>query len=242
MTYVNNFIDIFLKKFIIKKNGGISLSISAFFPIWDKLSAEEKETLENAAQPRFAKKGTLVYGGSSDCIGLFVIRSGQLRAYILSDEGREVTIYRLFERDICLFSASCMMSSIQFEIAIEAEKDTELWVIPTAVYKNLMEKSAVIANYTNEIMASRFSEVMWLIEQIMWKSFDKRLAAFLLEESILDDSGALKITHEKIANHLGTAREVVTRMLNYFQSEDMITLTRGEIKIKDRKRLEALAE
>ena len=218
------------------------MSISAFFPIWDKLSAEERKTLENAAQPRFAKKGTLVYGGSADCVGLFVIRSGQLRAYILSDEGREVTIYRLFERDICLFSASCMMSSIQFEIAIEAEKDTELWVIPTAIYKNLMEKSAVIANYTNEIMASRFSEVMWLIEQIMWKSFDKRLAAFLLEESILDESRALKITHEKIANHLGTAREVVTRMLNYFQTEGMINLTRGEIEIVNRKRLEALSE
>ena len=218
------------------------MSISGFFPIWDKLNPAERETLESAAQPRFVKKGTLVYNGSSDCIGLFVIRSGQLRAYILSDEGREVTIYRLFERDICLFSASCMMSSIQFEIAIEAEKDTELWVIPSAVYKSLMEHSAVIANYTNEIMASRFSEVMWLIEQIMWKSFDKRLAAFLLEESVLEESDALKITHEKIANHMGTAREVVTRMLNYFQSEDMIVLTRGEIEIKDRKRLEKLSQ
>jgi len=218
------------------------LDISEFFPIWDKLSINERETLINAAQPRVVKKGTLVYGGSADCVGLFAIRSGQLRAYILSDEGREVTIYRLFERDICLFSASCMMSSLQFEISIEAEKDTELWLIPTAIYKNLMESSAVIANYTNEIMASRFSEVMWLIEQIMWKSFDKRLAAFLLEEGTLEESKALKITHEKIANHMGTAREVVTRMLNYFQSEDMIALTRGGIEIKNRKRLEALAE
>lgn len=217
------------------------MDISGYFPIWEKLNADERKTLSEAAQKRFVEKDTLVYGGSADCIGLFVIRSGQLRAYILSDEGREITIYRLFERDICLFSASCMMSSIQFDISIEAEKDTELWVIPTAVYKNLMENSAVIANYTNEIMASRFSEVMWLIEQIMWKSFDKRLAAFLLEESNLEGADALKLTHERIANHLGTAREVVTRMLNYFQSEEMITLTRGEIFIKDRKRLETLS-
>ena len=218
------------------------MDISEYFPIWEKLNENEKATLTEAAQPRVVKKGTVVYNGSSDCVGLFLIRSGQLRAYILSDEGREVTIYRLFERDICLFSASCMMSSIQFEIAIEADKDTELWVIPSAVYKHLMEESAVIANYTNEIMASRFSEVMWLIEQIMWKSFDKRLAAFLLDESNLEETGALKLTHEKIANHLGTAREVVTRMLNYFQSEGLIFLSRGGIEIRNRKRLEGLSQ
>ncbi|HNX14950.1 MAG TPA: Crp/Fnr family transcriptional regulator [Oscillospiraceae bacterium] len=217
------------------------MDLSEYFPIWEKLNTTEQNRLSEAAQKRFVRKGTLVYGGSADCIGLFLIRSGQLRAYILSDEGREITIYRLFERDICLFSASCMMSSIQFEISIEAEKDTELWVIPTNVYKNLMVNSVAIANYTNEIMAARFSEVMWLIEQIMWKSFDKRLAAFIIGESNLEESDVLKLTHEKIANHLGTAREVVTRMLNYFQSEDMITLTRGEIIIKDRKRLEVLS-
>ena len=103
-----------------------------------------------------------------------------------------------------------------------------------------MEESAPAANYTNQIMASRFSEVMWLIEQIMWKSFDRRLAAFLLEESALEDSRVLKITHEKIANHMGTAREVVTRMLRYFQNEGMVQLSRGTIEITDSGRLEEL--
>jgi len=79
------------------------------------------------------------------------------------------------------------------------------------------------------------------MEQIMWKSFDKRLAKFLLEESALEESDSLKITHEKIANHMGTAREVVTRMLRYFQGEDMVRLTRGTVDIRDRKRLEKLA-
>ena len=81
---------------------------------------------------------------------------------------------------------------------------------------------------------------MWLMEQIMWKSFDKRLAAFLLEESRLEESPVLKITHEKIAAHLGTAREVVTRMLRYFQSEGMVKLTRGSIEIVDKTKLEQL--
>lgn len=175
-----------------------------------------------------------------DCTGLLLIKSGLLRAYILSDEGREITIYRLFERDMCLFSASCIMRSIQFEITIEAEKDTELWVIPAEIYKSIMEESAPVANYTNELMATRFSDVMWLIEQILWKSLDKRVAAFLLEESAIEDSDELKITHEIIANHLGSHREVITRMLRYFQSEGMVRLSRGTIVLLDRKKLEAL--
>ena len=83
---------------------------------------------------------------------------------------------------------------------------------------------------------------MWLMEQIMWKSFDKRLAAFLLEETAIEGSAELKITHEKIAGHMGTAREVVTRMLRYFQSEGMVHLTRGTIEIADRKKLEKLID
>lgn len=191
---------------------------------------------------RTAEKGTILHNGSMDCTGLLLIQSGQLRAYILSDEGREITIYRLFDRDLCLLSASCIMRSIQFDVTIEAEKDTRFWLIPSDVYKELMEASAPVANFTGEVMAARFSEVMWLIEQIIWKSLDKRLAAFLLEEAVLDKTDSLKITHERIANHLGTAREVVTRMLRYFQSEGMVKLARGTITITDEKKLKALCD
>ena len=97
-----------------------------------------------------------------------------------------------------------------------------------------------MANYANQLMATRFTDVMWLMEQIMWKSMDKRLAAFLIEESGLEGSASLKITHEAIANHLGTAREVVTRMLKYFQTEDMVKLTRGTIELLDEEKLSAL--
>ena len=132
------------------------------------------------------------------------------------------------------------MRSIQFEVMIEAEKDTELWIIPAEVYQSIMQESAPVSNFTNEIMATRFSEVMWLMEQIMWKSFDKRLAAFLLEESALEGDNTLKLTHETIANHLGTAREVVTRMLRYFQSEGMVKLARGTVEVTDAAALEEL--
>ena len=217
------------------------MDFQSYFPIWNKLTDEEQKTLLNSLYTRAVKKGTVLHDGT-ECTGLFLIKSGQLRAYILSDEGREITIYRLFDRDICLFSASCMMRSIQFDIRIEAEKDTEAWVIPVDVYHALLEKSAPVSNYTTELMAARLSEAMWLIEQVLWKSLDKRVADFLLNEASIEGTNTLKITHEAIANHLGSHREVITRMLKYFQNEGMVSVSRGEVKIIDPERLAKLCE
>ncbi len=210
------------------------------FPIWSKLSDVQRGRILDSLVYRQVSKGTVLHSGGADCTGLLVVESGQLRAYILSDEGREVTVYRLLDRDICLFSASCMLRSAQFDITIEAEKDTGLWVIPAEVYRGVMEESAPAANYTNEIMAARFSEVMWLVEQILWKSMDRRVAAFLLEEAAIEGTARLSITHEAIAMHLGTHREVVTRMLRYFQSEGMVKLSRGVVELLDDKKLAVL--
>ena len=217
------------------------MKFKEYFPVIRKLTKEQQKRIQEAVTEKSVEKGTVLHDGAADCTGLLVVQSGMLRAYILSEEGREITLYRLFERDVCLFSASCMMSGIQFEVTIEAEKDTRVWVIPTKVWKQLNEESAVLANYTNELMADRFTNVMWLIEQIMWKSFDKRLAEFLLEEVSVEGTSLLKITHEVIGNHLGTAREVVTRMLRYFQSEGMVKLSRGMVEITDIAGLEEVA-
>ena len=210
------------------------MQVSDFFPVWEKLTPAQQNTFTASAVSREVPKGTMLHNGSADCTGVFLVRSGQLRAYILSDEGREITLYRLFAHDLCLFSASCMMRSIQFDVFIEAEKDTGVWLIPVDTYRELMNASAPIANFTNEIMASRFSDVMWLIEQVMWKSMDKRIASFLLEEAVIEETDELKLTHETIANHLGTHREVVTRMLRYFQSEGMVSLSRGTVALTDK--------
>ena len=218
------------------------MDLAEYLPFFPKLSPRQQQLLLDSLEPMEAKAGTVVHNGHLDCLGLLIIQSGQLRVYALSSEGREVTLYRLFDRDICLFSASCVMPDIQFEVVVEAEKDTKLWVIPSCLFKELMEESAAVANYANQLISSRFSEVMWLMEQIMWKSFDKRLAGFLLEECALEGSESLKLTHERIAAHLGTAREVVTRMLRYFQSEGMVRLSRGEITIVDEAALRKLVD
>lgn len=218
------------------------MEFETYFPVWNQLTPEQQALISNTVTFRKIPKGAIVHNGSMDCSGLMLLRTGQLRSYIMSEEGREITLYRLFDMDLCLFTASCMMRGIQFDITIEAEKDTEVWVIPPEVFKKVADESAPMANYMNEIMASHFSEVMWLVEQIMWKSFDKRLAGFLLDETALEGTNKLKITHEIIGNHLGTAREVVTRMLRYFQSEGFVKLTRGVVEVVDPVKLKQLSE
>ena len=216
------------------------MEFAEYLPIWDKLTKEQQDRIAEVAEFRKVKKGVHIHDSSADCLGLVMVKSGQLRAYILSEDGREITISRLFEYDVTLLSASCVMPDMQFNVMIEAEKDSEFWSIPACLFKNLVDDSLAVSNYSRSLLTSNFSELMWLMEQIMWRSFDKRLAEFLLEEMQLEGSPVLKITHEKIANHMGTAREVVTRMLRYFQNEGMVKLTRGAIEITDAKKLGAL--
>lgn len=218
------------------------MELEKYIPVWAKLLPEQRERLEASAVRHSAAAGTLIHGGGADCTGLLLIEQGQLRAYILSEEGREITLYRLLERDICLFSASCMLRSAQFDIMIRAERDTVFLSIPAETFKEVSEQSAPLANFTNEIMSARFTEVMWLLEQLLWKSFDRRLAGFLLEESALEGTNVLKTTHEEIGSHLGNPREVVTRMLRYFSSEGLVQLSRGHVTILEKDRLEKLRD
>ena len=207
--------------------------IQDFFPFWNRLSSTWQKRLEDSATLRTYKKNAVIHQGRQNCLGLLLLLQGQVRAYIITEEGRELTLYRLFERDICLFSASCVFNSIQFDVFISADQDTSLLHIPPEIYRECIEECAPAAMYTNELMASRFSEVMWVLDQILSKKLDARLAAFLLEEAELSGTKCLAITHEQIANHLGSAREVITRMLKYFQSEGLVSLSRGHVDIID---------
>ena len=139
------------------------MNFENYFPLWNDLNTAQKKIISDNLITRDVKKGTIIHNGNLDCTGLLLVKSGQLRTYILSDEGREITLYRLFDMDMCLLSSSCIIRSIQFEVTIEAEKDTDLWIIPAEIYKDIMKESAPVANYTNELMATRFSDVMWLI-------------------------------------------------------------------------------
>lgn len=216
------------------------MHIGDYLPFWDKLTDGQRATLAGAAVPRHFARGDMLHEGGV-CTGLIIVTSGRVRAYMLSADGRELTLYRLLERDICLLSASCALRGLDFDVMLAAETDCDVFVIPADVYQSVMQQSAAAAAFTNELMATRFSDVMWLMNQLLYHKLDCRLAAFLLEERALTNDGTLHLTHERIAAHLGSAREVVTRLLKYFQSEGLVQLGRGSVTLLDENRLRALA-
>ena len=209
---------------------------------WEYLSQEEKERLINGTSVVSYKKGTLVHGGNEDCIGIFLVRSGQFRTYLMSEDGREITLYRLYGGDVCILSASCVLEAITFDVYIDAEEDTEALLIDASVFRMLAEKNIYVQNFGYRITTGNFSDVMWAMQQILFMGADKRLAIFLIDETSKNGTDMVKMTHEQIARLMGSAREVVSRMLKYFEEENMVTLSRGEVRISDRKKLRALTE
>ena len=206
-------------------------------PFWKTLSETEKTSILQGTIKFTHKKGDIVHEDRNTCTGLLLVTSGQLRVYIISESGKEITLYRLFERDVCVLSASCLIRNITFDVHVMAEKETTMLRIATDTYKDVGKTNNGVLDFTNELVSSRFSDVMWVVEQIVFMSFDKRLAMHLLEISSINESDSFAITHDQIARDLGTAREVVTRMLSRFSDEHMVSLSRGGITITDRNAL-----
>ncbi len=211
------------------------------FPFWSKLKDGDKKTLYNTACPVHFDKGTNVHDGN-ECTGVILIRSGSLRLYIISEDGKEITLYRLFPGDICVLSASCVLSNITFDVFVDSEENSDCVVIGGCAIEDLSSRMTEVKIFMLETALSRFSDVMWVMQQILFMSMDKRLAIFLLDEASKTGGDTVKLTHEQIAKYMGSAREVVSRMLKYFTSEGIVSLSRSEgVKILDKKRLRDLA-
>ena len=146
-------------------------------------------------------------------------------------------MYRLLENDVCLLSASCIMRNISFDIYMDAEGLTELFVVNSAVYDKISKDNPAVGSFMTELISMRFSEAMWVMEQILFMKLDRRLAMFLLEQANLEDGDTITLTHEQIAGHMGSAREVISRMLKYFSNEGILSVSRKGIKILNRKKL-----
>ncbi len=206
-------------------------------PFWNKLKEPEKKLILEHTVLNSYKDGQNIHGGYEDCTGVIAVKSGRLRVYLLSEEGKEVTLFRLLDGDVCLLSASCILRNISFDIYVDAEGPTELFVVNSAVYDKIAKENPAVGNFMTELISMRFSEAMWVMEQILFMKLDKRLAMFLLEEANLENGDTIKLTHEQIAGHMGSAREVISRMLKYFANEGILSVSRKGIKILDRKRL-----
>ena len=211
------------------------------FPFWKKMSDEDQATFLRASRSVSFRRGTNVHDGN-ECTGVILIRSGSLRLYMLSEEGKEITLYRLFPGDVCILSASCVLDAITFDVFIDSEEESECIVVSGCAYEEMARRMPEARIFALETAVSRFSDVMWVMQQILFMSMDKRLAIFLLEESGKSGDGGVHLTHEQIAKYVGSAREVISRMLKYFASEGLVSVSRSRgIEILDRARLRALA-
>ena len=201
--------------------------LACAFPFWGQLTPAEQEQLCRFTRPVKYRKGERVHSPVENCVGILLLRSGQLRAYLLSEDGRDITLYRLFQGEVCILSASCVMDSVNFDLYIDAEEDTEAYCIGAGVFRQLMQQNVYVRCYAYQMTAERFSDTMWTMQQILFMSADRRLAIFL--------------THDQIARYMGSAREVVSRLLKYFAGEGLVRLYRGGVEVLDKERLKQIA-
>ena len=209
-------------------------------PFWKLLTDSEKELVRQNAVIRLYKKGTRVYSSERECLGMLFVMQGEMRTYLLSEEGREVTLFRIYPNDLCVLSASCVISQISFDTQMSAQKDTEALMIPPNIVLLLKEKNLSVRCFLYELATKRFSDVMWAMQQILFKRLDQRLALFLMQESQRLGTDTIHMTHEQIAQQISSAREAVARMLKQFSEDGLVELKRGAIRLLDQKGLKAL--
>lgn len=209
------------------------------FPFWDVCSEKDKDDICQNSRALSYPRGTQIHNGE-DCSGVILVRTGCLRVYMMSEQGKDITLYRLYPGDLCMLSASCVLQAITFDVFVDAEEDSECYVISGSAFSMVSERNAQIKIFSLQTALSRFSDVMWVMQQILFMSMDKRLAIFLLDETARTGGDTVFLTHEQIAKYMGSAREVVSRMLKYFSGEGLVSLSRKGVKIIDKQRLRAL--
>lgn len=215
-------------------------SVLERLPFWKLLTDSEKELVQQNAVIRLYKKGTRVYSSERECLGMLFVMQGEVRTYLLSEEGREVTLFRIYPNDLCVLTASCVISQISFDTQMSAQKDTEALMIPPNIVLLLKEKNLSVRCFLYELATKRFSDVMWAMQQILFKRLDQRLALFLMQESQRLGTDTIHMTHEQIAQQISSAREAVARMLKQFSEDGLVELKRGAIRLLDQKGLKAL--
>ena len=214
--------------------------LSNAYPFWGRLSDEEKTNILRDCVTVSYEKGMQVHRSDMGCKGAVLVLAGVLRVYIVSDEGREVTLFRIHEGESCVLSASCLLDAIQFDVLIEAAEAVQSLVIPVSVLHPIMENNPYVGYYLYKQVTERFSDVMWMMQQILFMGADRRVAIFLWDELVRAGRPVLSMTHYEIARNIGSAREVVSKVMKYMAEEGIVSLRRGRVEILDKGKLQKL--
>lgn len=201
---------------------------------WEHLSPMEKQKAEDYAVIRKYRKDSILHAMDGDCLGLAAVLEGSVRAYMMSDEGREITLYHIRAGECDVLTASCILYQVTFDTQLVIEEDSRILILPTIVLKGLKENNIYVRSFIYETLTGRFSDVMWTIQQVLFYGIDQRTAAFLLSHA---KNGEVRATHEQIAREINSAREVVARIIKRFADDGLVRTARGRITIIDPQRL-----
>ena len=206
-------------------------------PFFTQLSSPSQTLLREGIQSIQYPAGAQVASTDSDCLGILFVQKGILRVYLLSEDGKEATIYRLHPGEVCILTASCLMSAITFDVQVDAETACDTLLIPSRILSVLMDENVYVENYVYKLTTEHFSKVINAMERIFFLSLRQRIAAFLIDESAQQKTNTLAITQEQLARAIGSAREAVSRTLKQMTKEGILEVTRGGLQILDKSRL-----
>lgn len=211
-------------------------------PFWTELTPKQQESLVKSAITKRFCKGEVVFNPLKRSAGLKIIRSGQMKIYLSSGNGNEIMLYRLRKNDVCILSIMSLMKKFNLAVCARAEEAAEIVTLPEAVYMEINQENQAMKEYNQSILIERISEAFGILSSAAWGSTEQRLAELLLYYQ-KDAGGAhIRVTHEILAEDIGTAREVISRTLKQFQDQGLIKTERGRIQILDKDGLAGLRE
>lgn len=194
---------------------------------------ELQEALLQAGISRTIPRNTVIYEEGFPCEMVPFLIKGQVRVYKIAETGREITLYRVQSGQTCVLSSSCGLSGTNYPAIAEAEEEVELLAVPVREYTRLTSHYPELQRFVNRTLSERLAELMLVVEEVAFRRVDLRLAEHLVESCSTSDEDHLTITHAQLAVELGTAREVVSRILKDFERQGMVRLGRGEIFVTD---------
>ena len=171
--------------------------------------------------------------------GIALLISGVVRVFKLSPTGREITLYRFGEGESCIFTANAILHDQDFPALAVVERDAEAVMIPADKFKEWVRQYDAWRDFVFSLVSQRLYRVMEVVEEVAFQRMDRRIAAFLLDRS--QYKNPINITHQKIANEIGSSREVVSRLLEDFAGQGLIKLSRGKIEIQNFKGLNSIS-